>query len=56
MPKEKNEELENRESSNDEVLYETKNNLTEWNIGGKSYAGELIDYLKVQIDKLELPF
>lgn len=27
MPKENNEELENRESSNDEVLYETKNNL-----------------------------
>ena len=36
--------------------YETKNKLIEWNIGGKSYAGELIDYLKVQIDKLELPF
>ena len=36
--------------------YETKNNLYEWNVGGFSYAGELIDYLKVQIDKLELPF
>ena len=36
--------------------YETKNTLTEWNIGGKSYAGGLSHYLKLQIDKMELPF
>ena len=36
--------------------YETKNTLDSWSVGGTSYAGDFIDYIKVQIDKMELPF
>ncbi len=37
-------------------VYETKNTLDTWSIGGKSSASDLIEYLKIQIDKMELPF
>lgn len=37
-------------------VYETTNTLDSWSVGGKSSAGDLIEYLKVQIDKMELPF
>ena len=36
--------------------YETKNTLDSWSVGGTSYAGDFIDYIKVQIDNMELPF
>lgn len=37
-------------------VYETKNTLDSWSIGGKSSASDLVEYLKIQIDKMELPF
>ena len=37
-------------------VYETKNTLDTWSIGGKSSASGLVEYLKIQIDKMELPF
>ena len=37
-------------------VYETKNTLDSWSVGGKSSASDLIEYLKIQIDKMELPF
>ena len=37
-------------------VYETMNTLDTWSIGGKSSASDLIEYLKIQIDKMELPF
>ena len=36
--------------------YETCARLDSWSVGGTSYAGDFIDYLEVQIDKMELPF
>ena len=37
-------------------VYETMNTLDTWSIGGKSSASGLVEYLKIQIDKMELPF
>ena len=37
-------------------VYETMNTLDTWSIGGRSSASDLIEYLKIQIDKMEMPF